>query len=82
MIETVKKAEDRDDCLVVRMYESFGGRVHVVLRSCLPIQKALLCNALEDVVESLAQKVKWKGNSLELTFLPYQIISVLLYIET
>lgn len=81
MIETVKKAEDRDDCLVVRMYESFGGRVHVVLRSCLPIHKAVLCNALEDVVESSAQKVKWKGNSLELTFLPYQIISVLLYIE-
>lgn len=81
VIETVKKAEDRDDCLVVRMYESFGGRVHVVLRSCLPIHKAVLCNALEDVVESSLQKVKWKGNNLELSFDPYQIISVLLYVE-
>ncbi|XP_054706199.1 LOW QUALITY PROTEIN: alpha-mannosidase 2C1-like [Uloborus diversus] len=81
VIETVKKAEDRDDCLVVRMYESFGGRVHVVLKSCLPIHKAVLCNALEDVAESSNQKVKWKGNNLELSFLPYQIISVLLYVE-
>ncbi|XP_015920065.1 alpha-mannosidase 2C1 [Parasteatoda tepidariorum] len=81
IIEAVKKAEDRDDCLVVRMYESFGGRVHVNLKSCLPIHKAVLCNALEDVTESAQQKVKWKGNNLELTFSPFQIISVLLYIE-
>lgn len=81
VIDAVKKAEDRDDCLVVRMYESFGSRVHVVLKSCLPINKAVLCNVLEDVVDVPGQKVKWKGNSLELNFLPFQVLSVLLYVE-
>ncbi|XP_023209708.1 alpha-mannosidase 2C1-like [Centruroides sculpturatus] len=81
IIDAVKKAEDREGCLLVRLYEAYGSRVKVTLRSCLPIIKVTLCNALEDIVNEPGGEVMWKGGSVELNFTPFQVISLLLYLE-
>lgn len=42
----VKLAEDSEE-IIVRMYESFGGRSTAVLHCKIPIQRAVRCNILE-----------------------------------
>lgn len=70
MIETVKKAE-AGDAIIVRMYESHGGRGQATLTSDLPIKRAWLCNGLEENEAQLA----WKnGATFDMT--PFQIVTV------
>ncbi len=46
IIDSVKKAEDSKD-IIVRLYESHGGRTHFRLHSALPVKSANLCNMME-----------------------------------
>ena len=47
VIETVKKAE-RDDAMIVRMYEAFGMRTNAGIRLAESFQKVYLCDLLEN----------------------------------
>lgn len=74
MIETVKKAEE-GNALIVRMYETHGGRGEATLSSDLPVKRAWLCNGLEENEASLS----WKdGVTFNMT--PFQIVTVKLEI--
>src|SRR5438094_6427209 len=46
VVEAVKAAED-SDAVVVRLYEAWGGRCRVRVRTSLPVSKANLCDLLE-----------------------------------
>jgi alpha-mannosidase len=70
IIDTVKKAED-SDAIIVRLYESHGGRCRAKLTSALPIKSATLCNLLEEDQAPLA----WNdGAALEFT--PFKLVTL------
>ncbi len=52
IVETVKKAE-ADEGMIVRMYESFGGRANAVLTVAPGFTKAYLCDLMENVLDAL-----------------------------
>ena len=47
MVEAVKLADDRSGDIVVRLYESLGGRVRSVLRTSFPVAEAGVVDLLE-----------------------------------
>ena len=71
VIETVKKAEDGND-LVIRMYESHGGRCPVHLTSWLPVKKAAFCN----LIEMEEQPVKWENGGVTFNIKPFEIVTL------
>lgn len=81
VIESVKVSEDElssdGRTLVLRLYESFGGRCSVVLKSCLPVKQVALCNGLEELLDS---PIHWPKDGFELQFKPFQVISLLLFL--
>ena len=52
MVETIKKAE-ADDGMIVRMYESFGGRCAANITVAPGFKKAYLCDLMENVLREL-----------------------------
>ncbi len=71
VIDAVKKAEDSQD-VIVRLYESHGGRCKVRLTSTLPFQGAALCNLLEEEETVLP----WQDGGVTLEVLPFKVITV------
>ena len=71
VIETVKKAED-SQALIVRLYESHGGRGTVMLSSDLSFKRASLVNGLEEETGELS----WNDGAVTLMVTPFQIVSV------
>jgi alpha-mannosidase len=80
IIEVIKKAEDTfDNSVVVRMWESFGGRGRATLTSHFPIKRVVKVNLLEE--EEADNK---NNNNLQLdgshnvsfTFHPFEIITI------
>jgi alpha-mannosidase len=76
IIECVKPAEDRKDCLLVRLYESFGGWREAHLSTSMSVSDAHRCNILEERQEM----VEVKENRLYLQFNPFEIVSLLLQV--
>ncbi len=71
VIDTIKPAEDGNGW-VVRLYESFGGRVRARLRLAPPVATAFLSNTLEDRIEEL--QLEEGGLTLELR--GFQIVTL------
>ncbi|KAA1185041.1 alpha-mannosidase [Paenibacillus sp. B2(2019)] len=67
VLETVKWAED-DDGIILRMYESAGGRETIELKWPYPHQAVYVSNALEEEVMLM--------DSWQLTFTPYEIKTI------
>ncbi|KAJ3105673.1 Glycoside hydrolase, 38 vacuolar alpha mannosidase [Phlyctochytrium bullatum] len=84
VIDTVKLAEDpRKEAgvgkdVIVRLYESVGGRGSVTFRSLFPIKKANLCNVMEDLGEALQVD---GGNSVVLKITPFKFVTLRLVLE-
>uniref|UniRef100_A0A7M4EJF9 alpha-mannosidase n=1 Tax=Crocodylus porosus TaxID=8502 RepID=A0A7M4EJF9_CROPO len=76
VLETVKQAEDRPGVLVARLYESHGSTVVTWLQTCLPVKEAITCDLLEQADPTGHLPLKELG--VELSFTPFQVISVLL----
>uniref|UniRef100_A0A673YR03 alpha-mannosidase n=1 Tax=Salmo trutta TaxID=8032 RepID=A0A673YR03_SALTR len=79
ILETIKQAEDRKDALVLRLYESHGSSVTAYLTSCFPITEAWHCDLLERVDPSRPAPITASGISI--SFNPFQIVSLLLYLK-
>uniref|UniRef100_A0A2R5LBB2 alpha-mannosidase n=1 Tax=Ornithodoros turicata TaxID=34597 RepID=A0A2R5LBB2_9ACAR len=78
ILETVKKAEHREDCLVLRLYEAYGGEVlDAVLTVSLPVAKVVACNALEDEDSELV----CSSGVVHLHFHPFQVVSLLVFLK-
>ncbi|MCG2785201.1 MAG: alpha-mannosidase [Anaerolineae bacterium] len=71
LLDTIKKAED-SEALILRLYEARGTRGKLRLTSPLPVQSAALVNLLEDEISHL----DWQDGGVELSFKPFEIISM------
>ena len=68
MIETVKKAE-ADDGMIVRCYESFGGRANATITVAPGFNRAYLCDLMENTIRELPIT----GNAIFLPFSNFEI---------
>ena len=71
LIEAVKLAE-REDCLIVRLYESRNSRGPCRISSSLPLERCWRSNLLEEDVEELAMV----DGGIDLTVAPFEIITL------
>ncbi|XP_071941386.1 alpha-mannosidase 2C1-like [Antedon mediterranea] len=76
ILDTIKKAEDRDDALVVRLYEAYGGHSTGFLITSLPFQHAIRCNILEELKPTETMDIN--NGTIQLHLNPFQIISLIL----
>ncbi len=74
IIETVKKAED-SDAVIVRMYETWNSRTDCEVSFGLDVKDAYECNLMEEKDE----KLTLSGGKLKLTFKPFEIKTLKLY---
>ncbi|WP_329206156.1 glycosyl hydrolase-related protein [Streptomyces sp. NBC_00683] len=71
-VESVKLAEDRGGDVVVRLYESAGGRADTTLRVGFPVVRAQITDLLERPVEEAVAG----EDGLALSLRPFQILTV------
>lgn len=77
ILETVKRAEHRQDALVLRLYEAYGGEATTAVTTFLPVARAVTCNALEDEGSELLLS----SGTIQLVLKPFQIVSVLVFLK-
>jgi hypothetical protein len=78
ILDWVKKAEDSSG-LIVRLYEAYGGRSVVKLRSILPIKKVERSNFLEDKTKSYLD-IDSDGD-IELSLDAFELVTLKLYLK-
>jgi alpha-mannosidase len=71
VVETVKRAEDSDS-VIVRLYESWGGRCKARLRTSLPVSKAHLC----DLLERNRDELPIQDGVIEVALEPFKILTL------
>jgi alpha-mannosidase len=71
-ISCIKRAEEQENAIVVRMYEAHNTRGIVLLSTTLPVKQAWLCDLLEN---DLAEIPLDNGEAM-LPFHPFEIITV------
>ncbi|MGW0736081.1 alpha-mannosidase [Streptomyces sp. NPDC002851] len=71
-VESVKLAEDRSGDVVVRLYESRGGRSRTRLTASFPVARA----ELTDLLERPLHPAETDEHGLTLTLRPFQILTV------
>jgi alpha-mannosidase len=83
VISAVKRAERRADAIVIRAYESLGGRglCGLSLNSFVAVKEAHACNMLEEWAVGADDLVVRNGCEVWLPFLPFQIRTVLIVLE-
>ncbi|XP_068702429.1 alpha-mannosidase 2C1-like [Montipora foliosa] len=79
ILEAVKKADSIASAVVVRLYESFGGRARARLSTSLPVKKIKKCDLLE--IPDDNGEVAWSSDHVDLCFRPFEIMTLLLYFE-
>ena len=72
-VEAVKLADDESGDVVVRLYESNGGRAEGVLRTGFPLAGARITDLLE---RPLADEVSADGDSVAVSLRPFQILTI------
>jgi alpha-mannosidase len=74
-VEAVKLADDRSGDLIVRLYESLGGRAAAVLRPGFPLARAELTDLLERPLP-VPMPVVGDDGGIPLTLRPFQILTL------
>ncbi|WP_405801166.1 alpha-mannosidase [Streptomyces sp. NBC_01506] len=72
VVEAVKLADDRSGDVVVRLYESRGGRARTTLTAGFPVTAVQETDLLEDPLSVRA----YTGRSVALTLRPFQILTL------
>ncbi|RPK36121.1 glycoside hydrolase family 38 C-terminal domain-containing protein [Streptomyces sp. ADI93-02] len=75
VIEAVKLADDRSGDVIVRLYESLGGRTTTTLRAGFPVMAATTTDLLERPVEDRPDLPVTDGG-VHLVLRPFQILTV------
>ncbi|MEE6273813.1 glycoside hydrolase family 38 C-terminal domain-containing protein [Georgenia sp. MJ206] len=78
VVESVKLADDRSGDVVVRLYESLGGRARTRVEAGFAVDRAWVCDLLEredDEIAALAP-LAGEGDRLELTLRPFQVVTL------
>ncbi|MEU6868459.1 glycoside hydrolase family 38 C-terminal domain-containing protein [Streptomyces sp. NPDC046876] len=76
VVESVKLAEDRSGDVVVRLYESLGGRANATLAPDFPVSEALETDLLERPLPGTALAPASADGPLPLTLRPFQIVTL------
>ncbi|MEU9232476.1 alpha-mannosidase [Streptomyces subrutilus] len=76
VVEAVKLAEDRGGDVVVRLYESRGGRARAVLTAGFPVAGAVESDLLERPLAGSAVGAPTPDGAVALTLRPFQILTV------
>ncbi|WP_406071161.1 glycosyl hydrolase-related protein [Streptomyces sp. NBC_01020] len=71
-VESVKLAEDRSGDVVVRLYESAGGRADAAVRFGFPVGRA----EITDLLERPLREVTADGDTLAVALRPFQILTL------
>ncbi|MCX4626391.1 glycoside hydrolase family 38 C-terminal domain-containing protein [Streptomyces sp. NBC_01443] len=79
VVEAVKLAEDRSGDVVVRLYESRGGRATAVLTAGFPLSAAVESDLLERPLSGTAVGAPTRSGAVPLTLRPFQIVTVRLH---
>ncbi|MGW7462613.1 alpha-mannosidase [Streptomyces sp. NPDC054797] len=79
VVESVKLAEDRGGDVVVRLYESLGGRATATLTADFAIAAAVESDLLERPLEGSAVAAPAADGTVHLTLRPFQILTVRLH---
>jgi len=72
VIEVVKRSDDGQGALVVRLYEAWGQRGPVTVRAPFDIGRA----ALTDLLERPTADVRTNGAAVRLEMSPFQIVTL------
>ncbi|MFE2268319.1 alpha-mannosidase [Streptomyces lavendulae] len=76
VVEAVKLAEDRSGDVIVRLYESRGGRATAALTPAFPITAAVESDLLERPLDGTAVAAPAADGTTVLTLRPFQIVTV------
>lgn len=76
VVEAVKLAEDRGGDVIVRLYESRGGRAKATLAAGFPVAGAVESDLLERPLEGSAVGPRSADGAVPLTLRPFQIVTV------
>lgn len=76
VVEAVKLAEDRSGDVIVRLYESLGGRATATLTADFPLIAAVESDLLERPLEGSAVGAPAPDGTVALTLRPFQIVTV------
>ncbi|MFJ6498884.1 glycoside hydrolase family 38 C-terminal domain-containing protein [Streptomyces virginiae] len=79
VVEAVKLAEDRSGDVIVRLYESRGGRARATLTAAFPLAAAVESDLLERPLTGTAVGVPTPEGRVPLTLRPFQIVTVRLH---
>ncbi|MFF1409066.1 alpha-mannosidase [Streptomyces sp. NPDC058289] len=79
VVESVKLAEDRSGDVVVRLYESRGGRAKATLAAGFPLSAAVESDLLERPLEGAAVSGPAPDGTVALALRPFQIVTVRLH---
>jgi len=71
MIEAIKKAE-KEDAIIVRMYEAYGSRGSFTLRTSLPVKMAFTADLLERTIAPIVMD----GGEVKMNVTPFEIITL------
>ncbi|MEW2378048.1 glycoside hydrolase family 38 C-terminal domain-containing protein [Micromonospora sp. NPDC047812] len=78
VVEAVKLADDRSGDVIVRLYESLGGRARARLRASFGLAAARVVDLLERADESVAAlaPVTVEGDAVDLALTPFQVVTL------
>ncbi|NLU73756.1 alpha-mannosidase [Streptomyces sp. HNM0575] len=76
VVEAVKLADDRSGDVVVRLYESHGGRAHAVLSAGTPVTSVSETDLLERPMEGAGTYGLSPDGSVQVTLRPFQILTL------
>ncbi|MGN5633809.1 alpha-mannosidase [Streptomyces sp. AC154] len=75
VVEAVKLADDRSGDVIVRLYESTGGRVRTTLKAGFPVASAGTTDLLERDLEG-EPALSLRGTEVALSLRPFQILTL------
>ncbi|MGC9218913.1 MAG: alpha-mannosidase [Athalassotoga sp.] len=70
IISSIKKAEDNDDSMILRAYETNGVTIEADVKLFMPVKEVIEVDLLE---QPIGKTLKIKNNSFQTTFKPYEI---------
>jgi alpha-mannosidase len=74
-VEAVKLADDRSGDVIVRLYESLGGRAQARLRTSFPVSDVEVVDLLERPLDDVHPQIGGDG-SVPLTLHPFQVVTL------
>jgi alpha-mannosidase len=76
VITAVKQAQDGSGDMVLRCYESTGGRASARLTTAFAASHVVVCDFLERALPEMADAASFDGTTISLNLKPFQIVTL------